>query len=168
LKSIEGQVVNITTFQPQALELHEKLQVEQQNMLSKIGIIQNYFLEVSHSLDSIVLKEKEVAVARAAFQKAIVFLAREEVPTIPKLTVEEQIMGDIMLKTWETNIVESRKMAREVRKECEEVFDHLDTKTLGIGKGDCPGLLGQVNVVRHQLHIKERWNEAHLEISQLK
>ena len=58
LKSIEGQVVNITTFQAQALELHEKLQAEQQNMLSKIGIVQNYFLEVSHSLDSIVLRKK--------------------------------------------------------------------------------------------------------------
>jgi hypothetical protein len=53
-------------------------------------------------------------------------------------------------------------MAREVKKECEEVFDQLDTKTLGIGKGDCPGLLGQINVVRHQLHIKERWNESQL------
>jgi hypothetical protein len=73
-----------------------------------------------------------------------------------------------MLKTWETNIVESRKIAREVQRECEEVFDQLDTKTLGIGKADCPGLLGQINVVRHQLHIKESWNEVHLEISQLK
>ena len=51
-------------------------------------------------------------------------------------------------------------MEREVKKECEEVFDQLNTKTLGIGKGDCPGLLGQINVVRHQLHIKERWNES--------
>jgi len=39
---------------------------------------------------------------------------------------------------------------------------------LGIGKGDCPGLLGHINVVRHQLHIKESWNESQLEISQLK
>jgi hypothetical protein len=168
LKSIEGQVVNIKSFQAQALEVHEKLQVEQQNMLSKIETIQNYFLEISHSLDNIAFKEKEATTARAAFQKAVAFSAREEVPTIPKLTVEEQIRGDIILKTWETNIVESRKMAREVKKECEEVFDQLDTKTLGIGEGDCPGLLGQINVVRHQLHIKERWNEAQLEISQLK
>jgi hypothetical protein len=73
LKSIEGQVVNITTFQAQALEVHEKLQAEQQNMLSKIEIVQNYFLEVSHSLDSIVLKEKEATTARTAFQKAVAF-----------------------------------------------------------------------------------------------
>jgi hypothetical protein len=47
LKSIKGQVVNITTFQAQALEVPEKLQEEQQNMLSKIEIVQNYFLEIS-------------------------------------------------------------------------------------------------------------------------
>ena len=87
MKSIEGQVVNITTFQAQALEVHENLQAEQQNMLYKIKIIQNYFLEVSHSLDSIFLKENEATAARATFQKAVAFLAREEVPATPKLTV---------------------------------------------------------------------------------
>jgi len=41
-------------------------------------------------------------------------------------------------------------------------------KHTDIGQGDCPGILGKINVVRHQLHIKERWNEAQLNISQLK
>jgi len=48
------------------------------------------------------------------------------------------------------------------------VFDQLDTKTLGIGKGECHWLSGQINVVRHQLHIKGSWNEARLNISKLK
>jgi len=115
--------MNIKSFQSQALEVHEKLQAEQQNMLSKIETIQNYFLEISHSLDNIAFKEKEATTFRASFQKEVPFSAREEVPTIPKMTVEEQIKGDIILKTCETNIVESRKMEREVKKECEEVFD---------------------------------------------
>jgi hypothetical protein len=168
LKSIEGQLVNITTFQAQALEVHEKLQGEKQNMLSKIEIVQNYFLGIIHSLDNIDFKEKETTAGRASFQKEVVFSAREEVPSIPKLTVEEQIRGDIILKTWQTNIVKINKMEREIKKECEEVFYQLDTKIVGIGKSDCPGILGQINVVRHQLHIKERWNESLLEISQLK
>jgi hypothetical protein len=119
LKSIKGQVVNITTFQAQVLEVHEKLQAEQQNMLSKIKIIQNYFLETSHSLDNIAFREKEATTTHIAFQKAVAFSAREEVPTTPKLTVEEHIRGDIILKTWEANIAESRKREREVKKECE-------------------------------------------------
>jgi hypothetical protein len=88
-------------------------------MLSKEEIVKKYFLEISHSLDNIAFKEKGAIVARANFQKALEFSAREEVPVIPKLTIEEQIRGDIMLKTWETNIVEIRKMARDVKKECE-------------------------------------------------
>jgi hypothetical protein len=36
-------------------------------MLSKIEIVQNYFLEISHSLDRTVLKKKEAIVAHAAF-----------------------------------------------------------------------------------------------------
>jgi len=115
--------VNITTFQSQVLEVHEKLQVEQQNILSKIEIVQYYFLEISHSLDNITLREKEATTTHASFQREVAFSTREEVLATPKMTVEEQIRGDIILKTWEANIVESRKMAREVKRECEEMLD---------------------------------------------
>jgi hypothetical protein len=75
-------------------------------------------------------------------QKEVVFSAKEEVPVTPKLTVTEQIKSDIMLKVWEAHISESRKMAKEVKEECEETFDLLDRNLLDIGKGDCPRLLG--------------------------
>jgi hypothetical protein len=39
---------------------------------------------------------------------------------------------------------------------------------LDIGKGDCPGLLGQINVIRHKLNLKDNLNETQIEISQLK
>jgi hypothetical protein len=160
--------VNITVFQAQALEVHQKLEVEQQSLFSKIEIIQNHFREVNHSLDNIAFKEKEATTTQANFQKAVVFSAREEVPITPRLTVAEQIRGDIILKAWEANIAESRKMAKEIKEECEEAFDLLDKKSLGIGKKDCSGLLGQINVIKHQLNIKESLNETQIEISQLK
>jgi hypothetical protein len=162
LSSTESQVVNITIFQAQALEVHQKLEAEQQSLFSKVEIIQNHFRDVSQSLENIAFKEKEATTARAAFQKAVVFSAKEEVPVTPKLTVVEQIRGDIMLKVWEANISESRKMAKEIKEECEETFDLLDKKLLDIGKGDCPGLLGQINVIRHQLNLKESLHEARL------
>ena len=43
LSSTESQVVNITIFQAQALEVHQKLEAEQQILFSKVDIIQNYF-----------------------------------------------------------------------------------------------------------------------------
>jgi hypothetical protein len=95
-------------------------------------------------------------------------LVKEEVPVTPKLTIAEQIRGDIMVKVWEANISKSTKMAKERKEECEENFDLLDKKLLDIGKGDCPGLLEQINVTRHQLNLKENLNETQIEISQLK
>jgi hypothetical protein len=39
-------------------------------------------------------------------------LAREEVPVTPRLTVAEQVRGDIILNTWKANIIESKIMAK--------------------------------------------------------
>ena len=80
------------------------------------------------------------------------------------MSVAEQIRGDILLKTWEANIAERKILAKEIKEDCEETFDVLDKKSLGIGKGDCPGLIGHINVIRDQLNIKERLNESHIEI----
>jgi hypothetical protein len=66
-------------------------------------------------LENISFKEKETTAAQGAFQKAVVFSAKEAVPVTPKLTVIEQIRGDIMMKVWEANIYESGKMAKEVK-----------------------------------------------------
>jgi hypothetical protein len=148
--------------------VHQKLEAKQQSLFSKVEIIQNHFQDVSQSLENISFKEKEATVAQAAFKKVVVFSAKEEVPITPKLIFIEQIRGDIMLKVWEANIFESRKMAKEIKEECEETFDLLDKKLLDIGKGDFPGLLGQINVIRHQLNLKESLNETQIEILQLK
>jgi hypothetical protein len=95
-------------------------------------------------------------------------LAKEEVPVTPRLTIPEQIRGDIMLKVWEANIAERRKMEKEIKEECEDTFDLLDKKSQGIREDNCSGLLGQINVTKHQLNIKESLNEIQIEISQLK
>jgi hypothetical protein len=168
LNSIQNQVIDLKKFQAQALEVHMKIEAEQQRLISKVEVIQNYFQEVSQSFDNIVFKEKEAKAARATFQKAVVLSAKEEVSKTPRLSVTEQIRGDIMLKVWEANIAERKKMAKEVKDDCEETFDLLDKGSLGIGKDNCPGLLGQINIVRHQLKLKENLNEIQIEISQLK
>ena len=73
-----------------------------------------------------------------------------------------------MLKVWETNIAENKKIAKEIKDDCEEIFDLLDRGSLGIGRDNCTGQLGQINIVRHQLNFKEGLNEIQMEISQLK
>jgi hypothetical protein len=56
-------------------------------LISKIGIIQNYFQEVSKSLDNIILLENEAKAARNTFQKAVACLGNREMSKNPKLSV---------------------------------------------------------------------------------
>ena len=46
-----------------------------------------------------------------------------------------------MLKVWETNIAENKKIAKEIKDDCEEIFDLLDKESLGIERNHCTGQL---------------------------
>jgi hypothetical protein len=122
---MEGQVIDQKHFQAHSLEVHSKIEVEQQKLISKIEIIQSYFQEVDNVFDNIILKEKEAKEARVTLQKAIIYLTNEETSKAMKILATEQIRGDIMLKLWETNITENKRI-QEIRDDCEEVFDFLD------------------------------------------
>ena len=67
LNSIKGQVIDLKVFQDQSLEIHEKVEAEQQKVISQVEIIQNYFQETSNDFDNVIFKEKEAKVARATF-----------------------------------------------------------------------------------------------------
>jgi hypothetical protein len=84
---------------------------------------------------------------------------------VPRLSVLEKIRGDIILKTWEANIFESKIMAKENKEAYEEDFDSLNKESLGLGKEDNYEVLGKIDTVKHQLDIKERLEEAQVEIS---
>jgi hypothetical protein len=96
------------------------------------------------------------------------YLTGEEVSKTTKVSSIEKIRGDIMLKLWETNITESKRIVKEIRDDCEEVFDLLDKGSLNIGKGNCTGPLGQINIERHQLNFREDLSEIQMEIPQLR
>jgi hypothetical protein len=142
LSLAEGQVKDLKSFQTLSLEAHTKIEVEQQQLISKIEIIQHYFQEVSKSLDDIILLEKEAKVARNTFHKAVACLGNREMLKYLKLFVAEHIRGDIMLKAWETNIVENKKTFKEIKDDCEGIFDSMDKQAVGFERNDCSGLLG--------------------------
>jgi hypothetical protein len=47
-----------------------------------------------------------------------------------------------MLKVWETNTSESKKIVKEIKDDCEGILDSLDKQALGIEKYDCSESLG--------------------------
>jgi hypothetical protein len=168
LSSTESMVVDITVFQAQALEVRKKLEEAQQSLLSKVEIIQNHFQVIDQALSNIVLREREAIVAQTTFQEAVISSAKEGIAMASRLSISEQTRGDIILKTWESNIAEGRKMAKEVKESCEEVFGLLNKELLGLDKEDSSGILGQIDIAKHQLDIKTNMEEAQAEISQIK
>jgi hypothetical protein len=67
-------------------------------------------------------REREYISSRTTLQEAFVLSAKEGVAMSSRLSISEKIRGDIILKTWESSIDESRKMAKEVKEFCEEAF----------------------------------------------
>jgi DNA repair exonuclease SbcCD nuclease subunit len=123
---------------------------------------------IDQALNNICLREREAIAARTTFQEAVVSSAKEGVAMASRLFVSEQTRGDIILKTWESSIAESRKMAKEVKESCEEAFHSLNKESLGLDKEDRSGVLGQIDITKHQHDIKTNMEEAQAEISQIK
>jgi hypothetical protein len=100
------------------LEAHTRIEAGQQELTSRIEIIHNYFQEVRKSLDNIILLEKEAKDENNTFQKAVACSGNREMLKYLKLSITEQIRGDIMLKAWEMNIAENKKIVKEIKDDC--------------------------------------------------
>jgi hypothetical protein len=121
-----------------------------------------------HSLNNIFIKEKEATAAKVTFQEDVLAAAKEEVARVTRLSLSEQTRGDIILKTWEANIVERKRLARELKKSCEEEFYDLEKDSLCIGRNNILEVLGQIDIAKNQFDFKTSMEETKDEILQLK
>jgi hypothetical protein len=137
------------------LEIYLKIEEEQQKVFLNLEVVQNYFQETNKSLENVFQKEREAKEARTTFQKVVAFSSKEEARKIRKLSIYEQVKGDIILKVWEENLAEYKRINREVSDDCEGIFDLLERASLNIGTDDCFRLLGEINIAKHQLRFKE-------------
>jgi hypothetical protein len=96
-----------------------------------------------------------VKVARIFFQKAVALSTKEEGGETHKLSISEKIKGDIIIKVWEANLTENKRIPIEVNDDCQGIFNLLEKASLNIGRNDCPGLLGEIKISKHQLRFKE-------------
>jgi hypothetical protein len=69
---------------------------------------------------------------------------------------------------WEADLVKYKIITRDVNDDCQGIFDLLERTSLNIEKNDCPGLLGEINIVKHQRRFKEELEEMKIEISKIK
>jgi hypothetical protein len=166
--SITNQVVELENFRTQALEIYVRIEEEQQKVFLNLEVIQNYFQESNKSLENVFQKEREAKAARTTFQKAVAFSSKEEIGKTQKLSISEQVKGDIMIKVWETKLAEYKRITREVNEDCQGIFDLFERDSLNIGTDGCSGLLGEVNIAKHQLRFREELEEKKAEISNIK
>jgi hypothetical protein len=113
------------------------------------------------------LREREAGVARVAFQEAVTVTAKEEAVISSRLSIPEKTRGNILLKTWEHNISESRKRDKDTRDACEEVFGLINKNLLDLDKESSSGTLGKIDIAKHLLDIRESVEREQVELSQI-
>jgi hypothetical protein len=166
--SITNQVIELDQFKIKAIEIYANIQQGQQRVFSNLNTIQNYFHESKKSLDVAVLKEIEAKAVRDSFQRVLSALQEKEIRQSQKLSISEQLKGDVMLKVWETKLKEYKGMTEEVINDCQRIFGSINKDSIQDETNGLPESLGETNINDHQLKIREEFEEKKMEISNVK
>jgi hypothetical protein len=163
----EGTSVDISAFQTQAMEINEKLENAQQDLFMKVEAIQNYYQAVDLSLKDIYIKEREARSTRVKFQEAVLLVPKDDVSDVPRLSLSEQIRGDIALKSWETNLAESKRLVGEVNEACLEALSLLDKGLIDFEGNAISEALGQIDIAKNQYNSRTSKEEALMTIQKI-
>jgi hypothetical protein len=160
--SITNQVIEIDQFKTKASEIYANIEEEQQKVFCNLEIIQSYFQESKRSMDKAVQKEREAKAARNSFQKIITALQKEETGKSQKLSISEQLKGDVMIKVWETNLEGYKRITKGVNEDCKKIFDFIEKESTHIGTDGFSDSLGEIDINRCQLKTKRNWKRRKL------
>jgi len=132
-----------------------------------VEVIQNCYRVVDLSLKNIYIKERESLATRAKFLEAILLVPKDNVLKVPRLYIPEQIEGDIILKAWETNLAESKRLAKEVNEACLEAMSLLDKGIIDVEGSSISEALGQIDITKNQHNSRTSKEEAKTTIQQM-
>jgi len=166
--SITNQVIEMEHFKTKSSKIYANIEEEQQKIFCNLEFIQNYFQESKRSMEKVVQKEKEAKAARNSFQKIITSLQKEENGKSQKLSISEQLKGDVMIKVWETKLEGYKRITKGINEDCQKIFDFIEKDSLHSGTDDFSELLGEINISRYQLKTKEELEGKKAEISNIK
>ena len=119
-------------------------------------------------MEKVVQKEREAKAARNSFQKVLTSLQKEEIGKNQKLSISEQVKGDIMIKVWESKLAEYKGITKGINEDCQRIFSLIEKDSVNIGTDGFSELLGEVNIVKHQLKSKEELKERKSKFSNIK
>jgi hypothetical protein len=104
----ESTSIDTKELKIQAFEINERLETTQHDLFMKVDVIHKCYQDVDLALKDIYMKEREARSARYKFQEAIILAQKDNVPDFPRLSPSEQIKSDMVVKVWETNLVERK------------------------------------------------------------
>jgi hypothetical protein len=155
ITTIESTVIDISAFKKQALEINEGLQIVQQNFYESLDIIQKHYHVINNSLQIIVDKEKESITARSKFQELIVWKQNLNIPGFVPFSEIEQLKGEMALKSWENNLEESKRLAKEEKTACLNALLAVDVEMKEIDLDDVHSSIGIVEVEKRKENLKK-------------
>jgi len=83
------------------------------------------------------------------FQEAVLLISRDDASNVHQISLSEQIRGDIVLKAWETNLTEGKRLARDVTESCLEALTILDKGTIDFEGNSISEALGQIDIAKN-------------------
>lgn len=134
----------------------------------KLEAVQKCYQAVDLYLKDIYIKERKARSTRAKFQEAILLIPKDNVSNVHQLSLSEQIRGDIILKAWETNLIESKRLARDVTEACLEVFTSLDKGLIDFEGNVVSEAPGQIDIAKNQYNSRASKEEALTAIQNIK
>jgi hypothetical protein len=167
IATIESTIIDISTFKKQASEINEGLQIVQQNFYESLDIIQKHYHVINNSLQIIDDKEKESIIARSKFQELIVWRKNLNIPGLFLFQKLSRLKGEMALKSWENNLEESKRLAKEAKNACLNALLVVDVEMAEIDIGDIHAYIGQVEIEKRKENLKKSRERMQNAISQV-
>jgi hypothetical protein len=143
------------------------MEIVQQDLYQNMDIIQRHYQVINNSLKNIHEKEKEAYTARSKFQEFIVWRQKLNVPGIAPFSQFEQIKGEMALKVWETNLEESKRLAREAKEACLNTLSAVDLEMIEIDVSGIHDTLGQIEIEKSKENLKKSRENVQNDIQQV-
>jgi hypothetical protein len=132
-----------------------------------MDIIQKYYQMMNNSLKNIHEKEKEACVARSKFQEFMVWRQKINIPGLAPFSQYEQVKGEMDLKYWETNLEESKKLAREAKEACLNTLSVVELELVDFNSSVIPDTLGQIEIEKNKENSKKNKESIQNTIQQI-
>jgi hypothetical protein len=85
---------------------------------------------------------------------------KDDVLYVHRLSISEQIKGDMALKVRETNLTERKILSREVNEACLEALSSLDKGLIDFEVNDISKALCQIDIEKNQYNSRTSKEEA--------